>query len=167
MLIPRIATYKGDGFILSIVEISLTIISMISAFAMLFFFFMDGHEVLVNKIAKARLKKEERRFSKEKADFVDPIEDPLLIQPKEVKVRKLERDDEGNLNEEKREYNAKVYHVSQHPTTNKWQVKLAKGERALKLFDTQAEALVFAKTMAKKQGGSVRLHSRKGKMRSI
>ena len=59
----------------------------------------------------------------------------------------------------------KVYHISQHPSTNKWQVKLAKGEKALKLFDTQAEAINYAKEIAANQGGSIRVHSREGKIR--
>lgn len=59
----------------------------------------------------------------------------------------------------------KVYHISQHPSTNKWQVKLAKGEKALKLFDTQAEAINYAKEIATNQGGSIRVHSREGKIR--
>lgn len=59
----------------------------------------------------------------------------------------------------------KVYHISQHPTSNKWQVKLAKGEKALKLFNTQAEAIAYAKEVSKSQGGSIRVHSMEGKIR--
>ncbi len=61
----------------------------------------------------------------------------------------------------------KVYHISQHPTEDKWQVKLAKGEKAIKLFDTQLEAIEYAKELSKNQGGSIRLHARDGKIRKI
>lgn len=61
----------------------------------------------------------------------------------------------------------KVYHVSQHPSTNKWQVKLAKGEKALKLFNTQAEAIEYAKEVAEMQQGSIRVHSLNGRIRKI
>ncbi len=59
----------------------------------------------------------------------------------------------------------KVYHISQHPTSDKWQVKLAKGEKALKLFNTQAEAIAYAKEISNNQGGSIRVHSMSGKIR--
>ena len=38
----------------------------------------------------------------------------------------------------------KIYHISKRKEDGKWQVKFANGERALKLFDTQAEAIDFA-----------------------
>ena len=46
-----------------------------------------------------------------------------------------------------------------------WQVKFAKGKRAIKIFNTQAEAIVFAKKLAKSQVGSIRIHSLKGRIR--
>lgn len=60
---------------------------------------------------------------------------------------------------------AKTYHISKRASDGKWQVKLASGEIAIKLFDTQAEAIDYAKTMAGNQKGSIRVHSLKGKMR--
>lgn len=44
-----------------------------------------------------------------------------------------------------------------------WEVKFAKGQKAIKLFDNQAEALVYAKKMAKNQDGSVLIHASRGK----
>jgi hypothetical protein len=58
----------------------------------------------------------------------------------------------------------RVYHISKQPT-GKWQVKLATGERAIKLFDTQEQAIAYAKALVKTQGGSIRVHSLTGKMR--
>ena len=59
----------------------------------------------------------------------------------------------------------KVYHISKRKDDGKWQVKCANGERALKLFDTQAEAIVFAKEKAKNQEGSISIHKVDGKIR--
>jgi hypothetical protein len=59
---------------------------------------------------------------------------------------------------------ARVYHISKQPT-GKWQVKLATGERAIKLFDTQERAITYAKALVRSQGGSIRVHGVKGKMR--
>lgn len=58
----------------------------------------------------------------------------------------------------------RVYHVS-HRNDKKWQVKFANGKKAIKLFDTQAEAIVFAKKLAKAQDGSIRIHSLTGRIR--
>jgi hypothetical protein len=59
----------------------------------------------------------------------------------------------------------RIYHVAKRDSDGKWQVKLANGEIAIKLFDTQAEAIAYADNLTKSQGGSVRVHSLKGKMR--
>ncbi len=58
----------------------------------------------------------------------------------------------------------KNYHVSLRDD-GKWQVKLSKGGRALKLFDTQAEAIDFAKAKAKNQDGYITIHKTDGKIR--
>lgn len=65
-----------------------------------------------------------------------------------------------------KKYNGKprAYHVTKQPT-GKWQVKLAGGAKAIRVFDTQAEAIAFAKGLVESQGGSYRIHSVKGKIR--
>lgn len=60
---------------------------------------------------------------------------------------------------------AKALHVSRRPELNKWQVKATGSEKALKLFDTQKEAIEYAEEVAKRQNISVRVHSRGGKIR--
>ena len=62
--------------------------------------------------------------------------------------------------------NARVYHISRSKFVSRsWQVKLAGGERAIKIFPTQAEAINFAKELTRTQGGSIRIHSMKGQLR--
>jgi hypothetical protein len=58
----------------------------------------------------------------------------------------------------------RVYHISKQES-GQWQVKLATGQKAIKLFSTQEEAINYAKGLVKTQGGSIRVHSLKGKMR--
>lgn len=61
---------------------------------------------------------------------------------------------------------ARVYHIARSKfVSKKWQVKLAGGEKAIKIFDTQLEAIKYAKELTKKQGGSIRIHSMKGQLR--
>lgn len=74
--------------------------------------------------------------------------------------KQAEIDKKNNYNDRPR-----IYHISKHKTTGKWQVKLATGKKAIKLFGTQAEAIAFAKTLVLSQGGSIRIHSLKGKIR--
>ena len=75
-------------------------------------------------------------------------------------------EDENAVNDViKTGYNGpRIYHVSKRED-KKWQVKFANGKKAIKLFDTQAEAIVFAKKLAKSQDGSIRVHSLKGRIR--
>ena len=61
---------------------------------------------------------------------------------------------------------ARVYHIARSKFVSRhWQVKLAGGEKAIKIFPTQAEAIAFAKDLVRKQGGSIRIHSMKGQLR--
>lgn len=65
--------------------------------------------------------------------------------------------------EEKKEA-ARNYHIAKRPD-GKWQVKFAGGEKAIKLFSTQAEAIEYAKKLAKNQEGSISIHKKDGKLR--
>lgn len=69
------------------------------------------------------------------------------------------------LTNEDGESYAKALHVSRRPELNKWQVKATGSDKALKLFDTQKEAIDYAEGVARRQNISVRVHSRGGKIR--
>lgn len=56
----------------------------------------------------------------------------------------------------------RVYHVAKRAEDGKWAVKYAGGEKVIKLFDTQKEALDYTKVMAKNQGGQMLVHNSKG-----
>ena len=58
----------------------------------------------------------------------------------------------------------KNYHVARRQD-GKWQVKFAKGERAIKLFDTQEEAIAYAKKLAANQDGRITIHKKDGSIR--
>ena len=55
----------------------------------------------------------------------------------------------------------RVYHVVKRPD-GKWEVKFAGGDKAIKLFKTQAEAVAYTKEMAKNQDGKMLVHNSKG-----
>ena len=54
------------------------------------------------------------------------------------------------------------YHVVKRKEDGKWEVKYAGGQKAIKLFDTQKEAIEYSKKMAENQGGSMLVHNSKG-----
>lgn len=56
----------------------------------------------------------------------------------------------------------KVYHISKRKQDGKWQVKAAGGAKAIKLFDTQKEAIAYAKTLADNQDARVVVHKMDG-----
>ena len=62
---------------------------------------------------------------------------------------------------EKKEINYRTYHLVKR-SDGMWEVKFAGGQKAIKLFKTQKEALEYSEKMAKNQGGSVLVHNSKG-----
>ena len=58
----------------------------------------------------------------------------------------------------------KKYHISLNGD-GRWQVKAEKAEKALKLFDTQKEAIEYAKNVANNQEGNIVIHKTDGKIR--
>ena len=59
---------------------------------------------------------------------------------------------------------SRTYHITRQPSGN-WQVKLAGGSKAIRVFPTQSEAIAFTKGLVESRGGSYRIHSLKGKIR--
>ena len=60
---------------------------------------------------------------------------------------------------------AKRYVITHSKDDGVWQVKLAKGAKVIKLFDTQKEAIDYAETLAENQDGSITIHKKDGKIR--
>ena len=85
-------------------------------------------------------------------------EEPKKVEPKKAEPKKA---DDKKDNSEK----AKNYHISQRKEDGKWQVKAEGAEKALKLFDTQAEAIAFAKEKAENQEGNITIHKKDRKIR--
>ena len=91
----------------------------------------------------------------------------IIVKSPEDKIRSASIDTRKDCGDEaKATYKSvsRVYHISKQ-ASGKWQVKLATGERAIKLFDTQLQAINYAKALVRTQGGSIRIHSVSGKMR--
>ena len=103
----------------------------------------------------------EKAPDNERAADVKPAGDEISTRGQ---VESDTRPSESSDEEQKKKPIHKNYHVSLRDD-GKWQVKFAKGEKALKLFDTQAEAITFAKEKAKNQDGNITIHKTDGKIR--
>jgi len=64
--------------------------------------------------------------------------------------------------EEKEVPNYRAYHVVKRKEDNMWEVKFAGGQKAIKLFATQVEAVAYAEKLAENQDGHVLVHNSKG-----
>lgn len=113
-------------------------------------------------VSKKPAKKVEKKPEAKPAKKVEPKKaekkPTKKTEPKKEEAKKTVVTDEGNTI-------VKAYHVSQRKELKKWQVKGAGSDKAIKLFDTQKEAIEYANELAAKQGATVRVHSRSGKMR--
>lgn len=114
-------------------------------------------------IEKKETKKVEKEAPKKSVKASPKKEEPKKVAKKEEpkKARKEVAKKEEPKKEEPIEKTAKAYHVSKRED-GKWQVKLAKGKVAIKLFNTKAEALEYTLAMSKNQDASVRFHASKG-----
>ena len=61
----------------------------------------------------------------------------------------------------------KVYHISKRKDDGKWQIKIGGGAKAIKLFDTQAAAIEYAKTLADNQDARIMIHKEDGSFRKL
>ena len=64
-------------------------------------------------------------------------------------------------------YENKVYHISKRKEDGRWQIKIEGGAKAIKLFNTQAEAMDYGKTLAQNQDARIMLHKVDGSFRKL
>ncbi len=70
--------------------------------------------------------------------------------------------------ETKKDDGTRIYHIAKRKDDGKWQVKAEGAEKALKLFDTQAEAIDYAKGLvANNPDAQIRIHKVDGSYRKL
>lgn len=129
----------------------------------------------INASNKETKKPKEEKVVKtktKKASKDEKVAEEKTIKEEKIVEEKVEQE-ENIVAEENKEQEKKVkekptktanYHVTKHQS-GKWQVKKAGGTKAIKLFDTQAEAISFAKEKSEKQDSNVIIHKKNGKIR--
>lgn len=120
------------------------------------------------KVAKSAKEEPQKKAAATKTATAKTASKPAkkeVVVEEVVDERLAANDEVDEVGEEKKNANRpKNYHISLR-LDGKWQVKLGKGEKALKLFDTQAQAIAFAKEKAKNQDGHITIHKVDGKIR--
>ena len=107
-------------------------------------------------------KKKEKKADAPKAEEPkkEEVKGPVIVNPAPEEEPVGESKPAEEKSEEK-SYGA--YFVSPHPDGG-WQVKKAKAKKALKRFDTKAEAEKYAKQVAENQGTNVVRQKKDGKI---
>lgn len=113
---------------------------------------------------------EEAPAEEEKAEE-QPVEEASEEEEKPAPAKKAapKKSEEGEKKEspkkqagEKKDAPAyRTYHLVKRDD-GKWEVKFAGGQKAIKLFNTQKEAVEYAKVLAENQGGTYLIHNSKG-----
>ncbi len=101
-------------------------------------------------------------FSKKAKPEKKPVVKKAVPDKKQVAAKKKEESKKVVKPEPPKKEATRTYHVVKRAEDGKWEVKFAGGQKAIKLFDTQKEALEYSKVMAKNQGGSMLVHNSKG-----
>ncbi|MGN0803900.1 MAG: DUF2188 domain-containing protein [Candidatus Coproplasma sp.] len=81
-----------------------------------------------------------------------------------------EEEEDGAIDveaEEKGKPATKAYHISKRKSDGMWQIKLAGGKKAIKLFRTQQEAIDYCKVLAEKQEARITIHKKDGSFRKL
>ena len=111
---------------------------------------------LINRIAYLIVIGDEVKKEEEETEEEKELESKVEVTPEDEEAVAKQITQKSN--------GPRIYHISKRED-KMWQVKFATGKKAIKLFNTQAEAIVFAKKLAKSQDGSIRVHSLKGRIR--
>lgn len=118
----------------------------------------------LSDVSDSSIKEDEPKIEIE-PEIEEDINAPKKKTKKSSKDTKKTKSSSKKEKEEVEKDLPRVYHISKRSEDNMWQVKFANGKRAVKLFKTQAEAMDYAKQLANSNGGSIRVHSLKGKIR--
>lgn len=116
------------------------------------------------KVETKTTKKVEVKATKKDAKTATKKEVEAKTSKKETKAAKQEEIEIVENTEKTQSSRPKVYHISIRED-GKWQVKFAKGEKVIKTFATQLEAIDYAKQLANNQNGSIAIHKKDGKIR--
>lgn len=109
-------------------------------------------KIIQAKTTEKPIKAEEKAVTAPSSDDKDQ---------KDVSVTETDEED-GEA--DKKKY-GRVYHISKRKSDGKWQVKFGGSDKVIKLFETQAEAIAFAKDLGARNEHGIVIHKTDGKIR--
>lgn len=123
----------------------------------------------MKQVKPKKAKKEEPKKTKKPTKHAAPRKATEKITPKKANKKKSSGVAEKKVGKKgvkvlvpEKDTGKRVYHVSKR-SDGMWAVKYAGGEKAIKLFKTQAEAVDYTKKMSESQKGVMLVHNSKGK----
>ena len=117
--------------------------------------------IYLKPVAKEEVAEEtENTLVEEETETTQEIEEQDLSEEQE------EQKEETPQEEKKPRKIPKQYHISLR-VDQKWQLKYSGSTKAIKLFNTQKEAIEYAKPLAAKQKAALIIHRTDGKIRKL
>lgn len=89
-------------------------------------------------------------------------DDEDLEEESEEEVRAEEKKKKGAKKEKDEKEHDRIYHIMKRAKDDRWIVKIAQSKKAIKIFDTQKEAIAYAEVLASNNNGVVRVFASKG-----
>ena len=108
---------------------------------------------------------EEQSVEEETAPIAEEQEIEVEAEDETAEEEEEEGEEVEVESTEKGKKTTKSYHVSLRKSDGMWQIKLAGGKKAIKLFRTQQEAIDYCKVLAEKQEANLTVHKKDGSFR--
>lgn len=89
----------------------------------------------------------------------EEVEDDEDLEEETEEERKVNR---ASKKKDKKDEYDRIYHVMKRAKDDRWIVKIAQSRKAIKIFDTQKEAVAYAEVLAGNNKGVVRVFASKG-----
>lgn len=134
----------------------------------------EVYEVVEEKLTRGPhdapvLYSDEEVEDEESLEEVSEAERKLAEKPKAKKAKAKEtekaKEEEEEVKKEdgkkEKEYD-RIYHIMKRAKDDRWIVKIAQSRKAIKIFDTQKEAIAYAEILASNNNGVVRVFASKG-----
>lgn len=117
--------------------------------------------------AKSQPAKTEPVRAKQTQTAEKPAEKAQTAKSQPAKAAPAEQAEQAELEAIAKTTGPKVYHITKRMSDGKWQIKFNKGKKAIKLFDTQMQAIDYAKALAQNQEASIMIHKEDGSFRKL
>lgn len=100
-------------------------------------------------------------FKKKKKEEPKKVEEKKKVEPAKKEEPEKKAAPKKEAVKKDAADSTRVYHLSKRED-GQWQVKFAGGDKVIKLFPNQKEAIEYTKKMAKNQDGAYLVHNSKG-----